>query len=69
MPAAFSSFDYIYSGPLMDDYGYFDERVWFFIPLTTDDNGRVITYFKFPFGATEEDFTEEKIDVHNIWTD
>jgi hypothetical protein len=61
MPAAFSSFDYIYPGPLMDDYGFFDERIWFFIPIESDEDGRVLVYLKFPFGGTEDEFTEEKV--------
>ncbi len=68
MSLAFSLFEYISTGPHMDEYGRLDDRVWFYIQVGQDEDKGTITYLKFPFGAEDHEIYEEEVE-QSIWTD
>ncbi len=57
----FSLFNYIYPGTHLDSTGHVDTRIWFAIPFFMDDVKRQVICLKFPYGAQEEEFSEEEI--------
>lgn len=59
MAGVYSLFQYIYPGPHMDKYGRFDDRIWFVLPVSVDEEDGAITYLKFPFGGDDDEITEE----------
>ena len=71
MASVYSLFSYIYPGPHMDEYGRFDDRIWFFIPVSIDVGNGTATYLKFPAGAEDYEIVEEEVDLSTgfPWTD
>lgn len=71
MVAAYSLFGYIQPGPHMNDLGQFDERIWFYMPVSIDYAAGTATYLKFPAGALDHEIIEEEISLTSgySWTD
>lgn len=50
----YSLFKYVYLGPHIDENSMFDTRVWFYLPLSADEENNTATYLRFPHMHAEE---------------